>query len=239
MKSKLGLLLSIIPLSLTTCSAKSNNSCFGIYVNRNKEQVGLYLTRNLAVEKESIEIFNLPPIVEYTYSRLPDPYLLDSDEIWISDGIDSDNRMFFFNQTFYLQNKGVKVLRYILEVYFEEIDESIRKTLRIMLFHNRGSDEAHNYTVYALINRAGNCYGSYDEYVAEPYDSISNPNPLLAQPFLNDDFAARLDNHNFNPGDVDRYTFVMWLEGYDRDASIYSSASGIIKLGISIDVYEE
>ena len=120
---------------------------------------------------------------------------------WLPETIDTEaegshNGDNYIAYTFYVENQGKLVLNYWYEIIIDDVIKNVDEAVRIMIFQN-GEKK-----VYAKKNSLSG--GPEDD------GSIM---------FLeNKDKAIILEKRSdFSPGDRDRYTIVVWLEGDDPD----------------------
>ena len=86
-----------------------------------------------------------------------------------------------------------------------------------------------------------------DADIFKEYTSYSDKNvldkygenlPYLAEMFETDHTVATLSTKGFTKGEIKRYTIVTWLEGEDIDAQGNPPKGGNLKLGVTINAYE-
>ena len=136
---------------------------------------------------------------------------------WIKDNVDTEkdgshNGDNYIAYTFYLENEGKEVMNYWTEIKIDDVIKNVDEAVRIMVFLNGEK------TVYgkknALTNKSEDgCVDFYSEEI-----------PVLAE------------RKGFKPGDIDRYTIVIWLEGDDPDC-VDAIIGGEIKM--HMDIREE
>ena len=114
--------------------------------------------------------------------------------------------------TFYLENDGPEIIHYWVECYIDDVIKNVDEAVRIMVILNGEK------TVYAKKNLLT---GEAEEGTEMFY---SETLPILRQ------------RTNFKPGDIDKYTIVIWLEGDDPDC-LNALIGGEIKM--HMDITEE
>ena len=114
--------------------------------------------------------------------------------------------------TFYLENDGPEIINYWLEGYIDDVIKNVDEAVRIMIFLNGEK------TIYAKKNMLT---GKAEKDTEMFY---SNDLPILRQ------------RKDFKPGDIDKYTIVIWLEGDDPDC-VDAIIGGEIKM--HMDITEE
>lgn len=113
--------------------------------------------------------------------------------------------------TFYLENKGERVINYWYELIIDDVIKNVDEAVRIMIIKN---DEKE---VYAKIN-----------------NHTKLPEPDTKAFFVDDEDTAILENRkDFKPKDIDKFTIVIWLEGDDPDC-VNSIIGGELKLHMNI-----
>lgn len=111
--------------------------------------------------------------------------------------------------TFYVENQGKEVQNYWYEVVMTDVIKAVDDAVRIMIYLNGER------TVYAKVNSLT----GKPEYGTTPFNS---ENPLVLE-----------KRENFNPGDVDRFTIIIFLEGDDPDC-VNAIIGGELKLQMNI-----
>lgn len=92
--------------------------------------------------------------------------------------------------TFYAENVGKETINYWITTEIEEIEQDVDEALRFVLYKNGIQ------TVYAKMARNG------------------NPEPGTV-PFKDEKTVLLEKNADFKPGDIDKYTLVVFMEGND------------------------
>ena len=136
---------------------------------------------------------------------------------WIPSNIDNGgdgphNGDNYIAYTFYLENGGPEEIHYWVECYIDDVIKNVDEAVRVMIFLNGEK------VVYAKKNMLTG--------VAEKDTEM----------FYSDDLAILRQRVNFKPGDVDKYTIVIWLEGDDPDC-VDALIGGEIKM--HMDITEE
>lgn len=127
----------------------------------------------------------IPAMDNITYSWLP------LDEMEARDG--SHNGDNYIAYTFYLRNSGSEPLDYKASLVVNKRTRGVEEAVRVMLYRNGEP------TIYAMPT----AYGQ-----VEPYpEAIVN--------FLSADLVTEEVREALQPGEYDRYTVVVWLEGED------------------------
>lgn len=114
--------------------------------------------------------------------------------------------------TFYAENQGERVINYWYEIHIDDVIKNVDEAIRIIIYRN---DEK---TVYGKIN------------------ADTNRNEEGTIPFYSKDIAVLKERSGMKPGDVDKYTIVIFLEGDDPDC-LNNLIGGEIKM--HMDITEE
>jgi len=114
--------------------------------------------------------------------------------------------------TFYIENQGEEVINYWYEVNIDDVIKNVDDAIRILIYHNDDRK------VYAKLNS--------DTGEPEP-DTIG---------FYSEKIAVLESRPDLQPGDVDKFTVVFFLEGNDVDC-VDTLIGGEIKM--RMDIYEE
>ena len=136
---------------------------------------------------------------------------------WLPADIDtayegSHNGQNYIAYTFYIENQGKEIVNYWYEVEIDDVIKNVDEAVRIMVFRNG------NKTVYAKINA----------------DTEKEEEGTKA--FFSKDIAVLEQRKNFEPGNIDKFTIVVWLEGDDPDC-VNAIIGGEIKM--HMDITEE
>ena len=136
---------------------------------------------------------------------------------WLPADIDtayegSHNGQNYIAYTFYIENQGKEIVNYWYEVEIDDVIKNVDEAVRIMIFRNG------NKTVYAKVNA----------------DTKKEEEGTKA--FFSDKIAVLEQRKNFEPGNIDKFTVVVWLEGDDPDC-VNAIIGGEIKM--HMDITEE
>ena len=119
---------------------------------------------------------------------------------WIPDDVDTEkdgshNGKNYIAYSFYVENQGRQIINYWYEIIVDDVIKNVDDAIRIMIFKN-GEKE-----VYAKKNAlSGEPEEDTIKFVENKKSTI-----ILEK------------RESFSPGDRDRYTIVIWLEGDDPD----------------------
>lgn len=99
----------------------------------------------------------------------------------------------FLAYSFYLENKGSDVINYWYEILVDDVIKNVDRAIRIMIYRN---DEK---TIYAKANeRTGEAEPDTKKFYSEKEVLVEG-------------------RKDFKPGDIDKFTIVIYLEGDDPD----------------------
>ena len=117
---------------------------------------------------------------------------------WLPDNLHdidgSHNGKNYVAYTFYIENFGEDVSDYWSEIIIDDVIKNVDEAIRIKVYRN-GEE-----TTYAKVGARG-----------EPEkDTVA---------FQNNKLVALEHRENFAPGDIDKYTIVMWVEGSDLECT--------------------
>lgn len=166
-----------------------NNESFSITLDRN-----LYYQKGLIVyDDPDYKVFRseLFALSPQTFDNMSYRWL--PNDLANSNG-GSHNGNNYLAYTFFVENTGVDVADYYSLLVIDDVIKNVDAAVRIRVYKN---DEE---TTYAKISRNG----------------TPEKNTV---PFLNDKEIALDHVENFKPGDIDKYTVVMWLEGTDAECN--------------------
>ena len=97
--------------------------------------------------------------------------------------------------TFYLQNAGEEIMDYEYTVFVSGVTQELDRAIRIRLYHNGEP------VTYARTRSDG---------------GGAEPNTVE---FFSEQIAAQKIISDFSPGEVDKFTVVIWIEGDDPDCT--------------------
>ena len=165
----------------------------------NSGNFSITLDRNLYLEKNII-IYDDPNYKVFRselFAKTVDSF----DNIsykWLPDDLDnydgSHNGDNYIAYTFYVENLGEETSNYWSELIIEDSIKGVDEAVRIRIYRN-GIE-----TTYAKIGKNGQ----------------AEPNTI---PFESDTLIVTDQVKKFNPGDKNKYTVVIWLEGNDPECN--------------------
>ncbi len=166
----------------------------------NSGSFSITLDKNLYFDKGLI-IYDDPEYKVYRSELLAQsPESFDNvSEYWIPDDIDdlgggSHNGENYLAYTFYVENMGNMVANYWSDVVIKDVIKNVDDAVRVRIYRNGEP------VTYAKLAANGQ---------PEP-DTVA---------FESDNIVARSFVENFMPGDIDRYTILLWLEGNDPECT--------------------
>ena len=117
---------------------------------------------------------------------------------WLPDDIDqvdgSHNGQNYIAYTFYIENTGTDTSDYWYQLLIDDVIRDVDQAVRFRIYRNG------EYVTYAKANING-----------EPErDTV---------PFEDDELVMVEHREEFKPGDIDKFTVVIWLEGSDLDCT--------------------
>lgn len=119
---------------------------------------------------------------------------------WIPTNIDNEangshNGDNYIAYTFYVENEGTDTVDYWYSIVIDDVIKNVDEAARVMIYLNGEK------TVYAKIN------------------ALTNEPEKDTTPFFSKDKAVLEERKAFSPGDIDKFTVVIWLEGDDPDCT--------------------
>ena len=119
---------------------------------------------------------------------------------WIPTNIDTEangshNGDNYIAYTFYVENEGTDTVDYWYSIVIDDVIKNVDEAARVMIYLNGEK------TVYAKIN------------------ALTNEPEKDTTPFFSKDKAVLEERKAFSPGDIDKFTVVIWLEGDDPDCT--------------------
>lgn len=166
----------------------------------NKESFSITLDRNLYYQKGLI-VYDDPDYKVFRSELFAtSPETFDNMSYrWLPEDLanhrgGSHNGDNYLAYTFYVENTGVDVADYYSLIVVDDVIKNVDEAVRLRVYKNDVE------TTYAKISKRGE---------AEKHTT----------PFMNDNEIALDHVENFKPGDIDKYTVVMWLEGTDPECN--------------------
>ncbi len=158
------------------------------------------LDRNLYYERGLI-IYDDPNYKTYR-SELVAPSIDTFDNVaesWLPADLDShgggsNNGDNYISYTFYIENTGEAVTDYHSEILIDDVIRNVDEAVRIKVYKN-------------------------GEVVTYAKESASGEPEEGTVPFASDKLVVVDDTLDFAPGDITKYTIVIWLEGKDPETT--------------------
>ena len=166
----------------------------------NSGNFSITMDKNLYFEKNLI-IYDSPIYKVYRtelYAKAPNTF----DNIsykWLPDNLDdlgggSHNGQNYLAYTFFIENTGKDISDYWSEVIVDDVIMNVDEAVRIRVYRDGEP------VTYAKLSARG---------TAEP-ETV---------PFDSDELVVREHITNFKPGDISRYTIVLWIEGRETECT--------------------
>lgn len=134
-----------------------------------------------------------------TFLRSKDiDFLTDISVNWLPENIDNEgdgshNGRNYIAYTFYAENMGQDTINYWTTIKIDDVVKNVDEAIRVMVFKNG------NKQIYAKNNRV-----------------TEQPEPNTV-PFKDNETVMLEVTENFEVGDIDKYTVVIWIEGDDPE----------------------
>ena len=154
----------------------------------------LYFDKGLIVYDDSnykVYRTELYAEVPNTFDNISYKWLPDNLHDYEGGSHNGDNYLAY---TFYIENMGEQVSDYWSELVIDDVIKNVDEAVRIRVYRNG------EYVTYAKLSSRG---------TAEP-ETV---------PFESDELVVREHVANFEPGDKDKYTIVIWVEGSDPECT--------------------
>ena len=136
---------------------------------------------------------------------------------WMPDNLDEvdgcHNGNNYIAYTFYLKNAGIDEIEYLSQINIHAVTLESDHAVRVMVIKN-GEE-----TVYAKAQKGSN-----------------EPEPDTV-PFLSKTKVLENTTDHFEPGEVDKYTVVIWLEGNDPEC-VDNIRGGVVKMSMNFQVLD-
>lgn len=112
------------------------------------------------------------------------------DELISKEGDHSDDN--YIAYTFFVKNDGNENVDYKSKIVIESVIKNVDEAVRVALYTN----------------------GERKVYAKKAKDGNAEPNTIS---FLSNHLVMQQDRDNIKPGEIDRYTVIVWLEGKDPE----------------------
>ena len=127
----------------------------------------------------------------------------------------------YIGYTFYIENQGTEKQRYWYSVYIDDVIKNVDEAIRVMIILN---DQVKVYAKPSPVNGAAE---------AIKVNPITGPDYKTAEKFYMDSVPVMESRADFKPGDIDKMTIFIWLEGDDPEC-IDNLLGGEIKMHMEI-----
>ena len=225
---------------------------FTVSLNTGNVKISLSEKEDFANSSSYLKVDNLGAFDQMTYTKLPKADIIDNDATTYEIGMNSSKTMNFFKYTFYVKNIGSISADYTLSVRIVESTPSVNgeyldNLLRVIVYANDANKkDSHNHVVYAKASDTPNIdlngqqtFQEYISYSPKEAASLGVEFPGFATSFINDELVAEVPVTYFEESDMNRYTIVTWIEGYDPQSYAKGAPEGAnIKLGVEINANE-
>lgn len=152
--------------------------------------------------------------------------MLDTTLEWLPDDLDDidgshnkTNGQSFLAYTFYVKNAGNVDVDYSAEILIDSVSLGVDEAMRVMIFHNGEP------TIYAKPQKGTT--DKREENLNDNGESVY----AVDKNFVSNTKVMENEVEMFRPGDVDKYTVVVWLEGWDPEC-VNKILEGEIKMSM-------
>lgn len=141
-----------------------------------------------------------------TYTNLPND---------LNDVNGAHNGADYLAYTFYLKNTGEKTCNYVYSLAITQATVGIDAAVRIRIYFNAD--------YYKAATGEYKHSGAYVDYAKPKTGGNGSPevdpgNRVMTN-FVSNDIVAEAQHTDFHPGDISKFTVVIWLEGEDPDCT--------------------
>ena len=226
---------------------------FTVTVNNGDVNLSLCESSSFDRPESMLRLNNLPSYEETTVTSLPPDSVLDNEETPYTYGANrnANNEIVSFNYlkyTFFIKNVGTSTAQYTIRYNISENKpgtdgRTLDDTIRVMIFDNEGTSTDHSSKVYAKeaaeVNYKADGSETMQEFVSSyPYNNTEDEEHPLAEKFNSSTVVTEYVVTKFKPNDMRRITIVTWLEGEDPQSVGLPPKEASLKLGVTINAYE-
>lgn len=223
-----GLALSLLVIVYVVSMLVTQNGSFTINVKDYDDRsyaLALSETASFKTQTSALKAGEVFHIDNITYTNLPDD---------LNDVDGSHNGENYLAYTFYLKNTGQKECSYRYQLDITRATVGIDGAVRVRIYYTPDyyqsqSEQYHyggDYIDYAKPKTGGN--GQPEE----------DPGNRTMTNFVSGDIVAQGQKMDFRPGDISKFTVVIWLEGEDPDCTD-DILGGQFKVDMNIEVLGE
>ncbi|MFW5780586.1 MAG: hypothetical protein ACOCWI_03970 [Bacillota bacterium] len=196
------LIISVLVVLITVYGQNVGNFVIGIETNV-RQSMSLSETADFAKPTTRL---SAPGIREQTHATLQDiPQNIEQ-----GDGAKNEyEKRRYFAYSFYVKNVSSIILDYDIELQLNKSTKGAESAVRIMIIRNGERKIYAKAKEYPL------------EEAGEPEDHVGTDinEPYMTIPFLSLTTIMRETETDFAPEAVNKYTVVMWLEGWDHECT--------------------
>ena len=183
------ILLLLLLLSYCVVGIVYSSGTFSIRLDRD-----LYLNNGIIIyDDPNYKVFRTDLYVE------PLEFMDNISYRWLPEDLHeneggSHNGENYIAYTFFIENMGEVVTNYWAEIIIDNVFKNVDEAIRIRVYKN----------------------GEYETYAKIAADGNPEPGTI---PFKTDEIIYLKETKNFRPGDLNKYTIVIWLEGSDPECT--------------------
>lgn len=190
LKVSILILLLILVIVYFVVGVFYNNGNFSVSLDKNLYfDKGLIIYDDVNYKVYRSELFAKTP---QSFDNISYKWLPDDLHSSIGGTHNGDNYLAY---TFYIENEGSMASDYFYEIVIDDVIKDVDEAVRVRLYKDDGS-----YVTYAKLSAKGKA-----ESATVPFETNS--------------IIKRERVYDFNPGDVHKYTVVMWIEGSDPECT--------------------
>jgi len=207
------LLLMFLSVMFACSSYVNKAGDFTVTMDKDAFNMGITLceTKDFTISSRFLAGEKCENMGDCTLSWLPQ----DVDDI---DGSHNrSNGKEFLAYTFYVKNAGEKDVKYTTDIVIESVSLGVDEAVRLMVFKN-GEPTIYAKPKKGTTNMFENNNGTYD----------------IDKLFVSSTKMMEETTEEFKVGDIDKYTIVIWLEGWDQEC-VDDILGGDIKLAMNFN----
>lgn len=160
------------------------------------------------------------------------------EEIRATEGAYKPDDSKFLAATFYLKNVTDKPQTYSEAVALREVTQSLDSAMRVMLVKEKNGEVSEEVYAKAVAKDGGSAYDENampEEVCPKQFFGRngkfveSEEDVWYATPFVSSQYAMYRTENQIDPGEVVKYSIIVWLEGWDEDC-VDARLGGTIRL---------
>lgn len=215
-------IMLILLILYTVMRVIYNRESFSISLDKTlyyEQSLIIYDDPNYKVFRAELEAESVDTFDNISYKWLPED-LNDGSKFGSHNGDD------YIAYTFFIENTGENVTNYWGEVIIDDVIKNVDEAVRLRIY--KTNDVKFDPSGTSIVKQ-----GEVTEITYAKANGMGNPEDGTVA-FESDNIVYTENENDFEPGDIDKYTVVIWIEGNDPDCTD-NILGGEIKMHMSFN----